>query len=91
MADNPVNQTEGLKERMDSLFSFALKVSYKEKHPLPVIQASKSLIGINLDHPPRNLLKWLDNYVKDFVPNYNLPSLADQKSSPGTITYTHMA
>ena len=90
MLDNRVHKIESLKKRMDSLFSFASKVPYKEDHLLPVIQASKSLIGINLNHPPRILLKWLDDYVKDFSPNFNLPPLSDQSSSPEAITYTHL-
>ena len=90
MGDNQVYNAEELKERMDSLFSFASKVAYKENHLLPVIQASKSLIGINLKQPPRKLLKWLDDYINDFVPNYNPPSPSDQNSSPGAITYTHL-
>ena len=90
MADNQVQKTAGLKERMDSMFSFASQVPYKMDHLLPVIQGSKSLIGMDLNHPPRNLLKWLDNYVQDFVPNFNTPPLPDQNSLPETITYTNL-
>ena len=79
-----------LKSRIDDLFVFASQVEYKGKHPLRIIQASKSLIGMNLESPPRNLLKWLDHYVKDFTPNFNPPSLVDQNLSPETITYTHL-
>ena len=82
--------TEGLKEHMDSLFIFAATISYRANHLLPVIQASKSLIGINLDHPPRILLKWLEQYVKDFIPNFKPPSPSDQHASPETITYAHL-
>ena len=81
---------EGLKEHMDSLFIFAATISYRANHLLPVIQASKSLIGINLDHPPRILLKWLEQYVKDFIPNFKPPSPSDQHASPDTITYAHL-
>ena len=81
---------EALKERMDSLFSFASQVPYQEAHLLPVIQACKSLIGMDLNHPPINLLKWLDDYVKDFIPNFNPPTPPDQNSFPETITYTHL-
>ena len=79
-----------LKSRIDDLFIFVSQVEYKVKHPLRIILASKSLIGINLEKPPRNLLKWLDHYVKDFTPNFNPPSLVDQNLSPETITYTHL-
>ena len=90
MVDNQDQKIADLKERMDSMFSFASQVPYKTNHLLPVIQGSKSLIGMDLNHPPRNLLKWLDNYIKDFVPNFNPPSLPDQNSLPETITYTHL-
>ena len=45
---------------------------------------------MSLDHPPRNLLKWLDDYVKDFIPNFNQPTISDDNLFPGTITYTHL-
>ena len=44
-----------LKSRIDDLFVFASQVEYKGKHPLRIIQASKSLVGINLENPPRKL------------------------------------
>ena len=35
------------------------------KHPLRVIQATKSLIGININQPPIKLIEWVDNYCSD--------------------------
>ena len=90
MVVNPSIPLDSIKSRMDDLFIFSSQVPYGRKHPLRVVQASKSLIGINLENPPRNLLKWLDNYVKDFTPNFNPPSLVDQNLSLETITYTHL-
>ena len=90
MVDNPTISMEGMKSRMDDLFIFATQVQYGDQHPLRVVQASKSLIGMNLKYPPRNLLKWLEHYVKDFTPNFNPPSPVDQNLSPETITYTHL-
>ena len=90
MADNPDIPMDGMKSRMDDLFIFASQVKFGDKHPLRVMQASKSLIGINLENPPRNLLKWLDDYIKDFNPNFNPPLPIDQNLFPETITYTHM-
>jgi len=75
---------------MDAMFIFASKVPYKKDHPLPVIQASRSIIGIDLDHPPRNLLKWLDDYVKDFIPTFHPPTKSNDNLFPDTITYTHL-
>ena len=83
-------KVDNLRELMDAMFSFASQVPYKKDHPLSVIQASKSLIGMSLDHPPRNLLKWLDDYVKDFIPNFNPPRKSDDNLFPDTITYTHL-
>ena len=96
--DNPNDSLVGkdnqkiddLRQFMDAMFSFASQVPYKKDHPLLVIQASKSLIGVSLDHPPRNLLKWLDDYVKDFSPNFNPPRKYDDTLFPDTITYTHL-
>ena len=90
MVDNPTIPLDSMKSRMDDLFIFSSQVPYGFKHPLRVVQASKSLIGINLENPPRNLLKWLDNYVKDFKPNFNPPFPLDQNMSLETITYTHL-
>ena len=83
-------KVDDLRQFMDAMFSFALQVPCKKDHPLSVIQASKSLIGIDLDHPPRNLLKWLDDYVKDFIPNFKPPRKSDDNLFPDTITYTHL-
>ena len=79
-----------LKSRMDDLFIFASQVSYSDQHPLRTIHASKSIIGINLESPPRILLKWLDNYVKYFILNFNPPSCSDQNLPLEMITYTNL-
>ena len=72
--DNTIITTQDtLKEHMDALFTFASKASYAPDQPLPIIQASKSLIGMNIDNPPRNLLKWLEQYIKNFQPTYTIP------------------
>ena len=91
MVDNPTIPLDIIKSRMDDLFIFSSQVPYGCNHPLRVVQASKSLIGINLEDPSRQLLKWLDDYVKDFTPNYNPPCLSGQNLSVETITYTHLA
>jgi len=90
MLDNPTIPIDSIKSRMDDLFIFSSQVPYGYKHPLRVVQASKSLIGINIEAPSRKLLKWLDDYVKDFTPNFNIPFPSDHNSSLGTITYTHL-
>ena len=90
MVDNQAQKIAGLKERMDSMFSFASQVPNKNDHPLQVIHASKSLIGMSLDHPPRNLLKWLDDYVKDFIPNFNPPTKSDNNLFPSLEIDLHL-
>ena len=65
MAETASNIDE-LKVHLDTLFNFASQVSYTQNHLLPVIQAGKSLIGIRPENPPKNLLKWLEGYVKEF-------------------------
>ena len=90
MVDNPIIPFNSIKSRMDDLFIFSSQVPYGKKHPLRVVQASKSLIGINLESPPRILLKWLDDYIKDFIPNFITHTSSDQNSLPETITYTHL-
>ncbi len=62
---------EELKTRMNMIFHFATEVSYQRDHLLPVVQASKSLIGISHNHPPRNLIKWLDDYINNFKPDHS--------------------
>ena len=65
MAETASNIDE-LKLHLDTMFNFASQVSYAPNHLLPVIQAGKSLIGIKPENPPKNLLKWLEGYVKKF-------------------------
>ena len=65
MAKSASNIDE-LKVHLDTLFNFASQVSYTSNHLLPVIQAGKSLIGIKPEYAPKNLLKWLEEYVKEF-------------------------
>ena len=65
MAETASNINE-LKLHLDTMFNFASQVSYTPNHLLPVIQAGKSLIGIKPEDPPKNLLKWLEGYVKKF-------------------------
>ena len=79
-----------LKLHMDALFIFASRVPYSEIHPLRAIQASKSLIGINPDNPPKVLLKWLEIYIKNFEPNFEPPDLDSIQESPEVITYARL-
>ena len=84
------NAVDKLKLHMDSIFIFASRVPYSEIHPLRVIQACKSLIGINPDNPPKVLLKWLEIYIKNFEPSFETPDLDSIQETPGVITYARL-
>ena len=90
MADNQVQQIEELKDRVDTMFSFASQVHYRENHLLPVIQASKSLIGLNLDDPPQILLKWLEQYIHYFQPNHQFPQSPIDERVPEVLSVYHL-
>ena len=82
--------TDEIKSRMDDLFIFASQVQYGDKHPLRVVQAGKSLIGINLESPSKVLLKWLEYYMQDCIPDFNIQSLNSGEAPPEIITFTHL-
>ena len=75
---------------MDALFIFASQVKYEAHHPLRVVQASKSLIGINLKAPPKVLMKWLESYLKNFIPDYNVSSMDSEQLPPAIITFANL-
>jgi len=90
MEDNQILQRESLKESIDTMFSFASQVSYEQDHLLPVIQASKSLIGMKLDSPPRNLLKWLENYIQKFQLDHQFPEYINDEGKPEVLSMHHL-
>ena len=79
-----------IKSHLDTLFVFASQVPYKSKHLLPVVQASKSLIGINLETIPGNLLKWLESYMTQFSPDQNLPGILAEEIKPEVISVARL-
>ena len=85
--DNTINTNRNtLKEHMDMLFVFSSKVLYNLDHPLPIIEASKSLIGLDIDNPSRNLLKWLERYLQNFQPTYRIPENKIEDIQEGVLT-----
>ena len=80
-----VSNIDELKVHLDTLFNFASQVSYTQNHLLPVIQAGKSLIGIKPEDPPKNLLKWLEGYVKEFSLNKGETFVEKELESPEVI------
>ena len=47
-------------------FCLKIKLSESELHPLRLIQASKSLIGLNLDKPNQKLMNFNSVYLESF-------------------------
>jgi len=90
MVDDNSLKINELKVHLDALFNFASQVTYSQKHLLPVVQAGKSLIGINPNIPPKNLLKWLEGYVKEFslVKEENIKEI--KQKSPEVIEITKL-
>ena len=79
-----------IKFYLDTLFVFASQVPYKSEHLLPVVQASKSLIGIDLEAIPGNLLKWLESYMAQFSPDQNLPGISTAAMKPEVISVARL-
>ena len=79
-----------IKSHLDTLFVFASQVPYKSEHLLPVVQASKSLIGIDLEAIPGNLLKWLESYMTQFSPDQNLPGISTEEMKPEVISVARL-
>ena len=79
-----------IKSHLDTLFVFASQVPYKSEHLLPAVQASKSLIGIDLEAIPSNLLKWLESYMTKFSPDQNLPGISTEEMKPEVISVAHL-
>ena len=79
-----------IKSHLDTLFVFASQVPYKSEHLLPVVQASKSLIGINLETIPGNLLKWLESYMTQFSPDQNLPGISSEEMKLDVISVARL-
>ena len=90
MGGNSRVPIDDIKSQMDALFVFASQIEYTRNHPLRIVQACKSLIGINLEFPPRVLMKWLENHLKIFSPEFTEQPLNTNKVAPETITYTHL-
>ena len=90
MKDKLINSARGIKSKIDDLFIFTSQVCYNNQHPLRTIHACKSLIGINPNNPPRILLKWLEEYMKNYKPNYQVLTMENLKELPEVITYSHL-
>ena len=62
--------------------SLNIKLSDSEKHPIRLIQASKSLIGLNLNQPNQKLINFNSSYLESFDgAKYNIDSKFSNKLS----------
>ena len=59
-----------VRAEIDSLLNLASKIPFIDNHPIFYIQPCKSLIGLDYNKPPRQLLKWLECYIQKS--NYSL-------------------
>ena len=91
MVDKIRMNKNDLRTYLDTLFVFASQVSYNNDHLFPIINASKSLIGLDLNRPPQKLLKWLENYIKNFVPDYDMTESPPNIEIPQFISYSNMS
>lgn len=71
MEGEEIKNQQDLKDHMDSLFYFSSKVPYQKQHLITTLQAAKSLIGINPNNPPAQMLKWIEFYISKFSDNFN--------------------
>lgn len=77
-----------LKSRMDDLILQASRVPFQNNHPLRVIQAGKSIIGLDRENPCEKLLKWLEEYLSGFPSDFMVPEL--KEPVPETIAYPQL-
>lgn len=77
-----------LKSRMDDLILQASRVPFEINHPLRVVQAGKSIIGLDRKIPCEKLLKWLEEYLTGFPSDFNVPEL--NEPVPETIAYPQL-
>ena len=57
---------EILKRKLDGLFINASQVPYQNNHPIRIVQATKSIIGINTSIEHKKLIDWLENFLLTF-------------------------
>tara|TARA_B100000945_G_C20407832_1_gene611027 strand:- start:977 stop:1831 length:855 start_codon:yes stop_codon:yes gene_type:complete len=55
-----------LKMKLDGFFLSASQVPYKNNHPIRIVQAVKSIIGININIEHKKLIDWLENFLFKF-------------------------
>jgi len=79
-----------LKSKFDTLFIFVSQIAYSRKHPIRIVQACKSLVGINPSNPSIVFLKWIERYLGGFNPSFDQPALDIKTALPEIMTYSHL-
>ena len=77
---------EYIQSHLGSLFNFASQVPYSQNHILSLLQSVKSLIGINPDIIPENLLKFVENRIREFDPSFTYPNNHQKELQPEVIS-----
>jgi hypothetical protein len=77
---------KNIQTHLGSLFNFASQVPYCPNHILCLLQSVKSLIGINPEIIPENLLKYVENRVGEFEPCYTYPGNQHKELQPEVIS-----
>ena len=80
---------EELKKKLDVMFNFSSLVNYQEDHLLPILQASKSLIGLSPKSPSVTILKWLEKQVKNYKITNHTASIHNTNPMPEMISTFH--
>jgi hypothetical protein len=82
---------QDLKSHMDSLFDFSSRIPYQKPHLITTLQAAKSLIGINPNNPPEQMLKWIESYISRYSDNIGNENQASNTKKLEIITIEEFA
>ena len=66
-----------LKLKIDSYYIQSLSFKHSAGNPIAVIDAVKSLVGINIESPSINLIEWLENFLDQNINKKQLKPLAE--------------
>ena len=85
-----MDKTNQMKEKLNSLILLSLQIRYSKQHPIRVINACKSLIGIDPENPPYVMLKWLENFIINYEPDFEAPKIIKMDKMPEIITFNQL-
>ena len=85
-----MDKTNQMKEKLNSLILLSLQIRYSKQHPIRVINACKSLIGIDPENPPYVMLKWLESFIINYEPDFEAPKITKMDKMPEVITFNQL-